>query len=364
MSRDEWVKTVEPRLRELGWWGDVRDASITGTDRLVRVNARRLKLIFDTNMRSRRATALWQRIQASKKLMPWLVYKSRDDARVRPEHRGWHNTVLPVDHPWWQTHFPPNGWNCRCTVVQMSDGMLARAKLKPSAGPPDDGPPRRFRNRATGEVSEVPRGIDPGWAYAPGRDYFEGLKPAPLDGPISRPALNARGPDGPLTPLPPPRNVPEGALLPREMSDEDAVAVFKEAFEGVSAEIDGVLVFRDKLGEPLVISNDFFQVRGVTKLTGDRREAINLLAWTVQEPDEIWWVWERVKDNRVKGGLRYRLTRRYVARFNVEREERAVVAVMEVSKEGWRGVTAFPSKDPGYADAEQVRGGVLAWRRE
>ena len=23
--------------------------------------------------------------------------------------RAWHGTVLPVDHPFWQTHFPPNG---------------------------------------------------------------------------------------------------------------------------------------------------------------------------------------------------------------------------------------------------------------
>jgi hypothetical protein len=113
-----------------------------------------------------RATALWGRIQAAKDRLPWLRYSAVMDSRTRPLHRAWHNIVLPVDHPWWQTHFPPNGWNCRCTVVQMSDRDLARRGLTPTENPPAD-PPVAFRRR-TGEVALVPRGIDPGFAYNPG----------------------------------------------------------------------------------------------------------------------------------------------------------------------------------------------------
>ena len=29
-------------------------------------------------------------------------------------------TLLPVDDPWWQTHYPPNGWGCKCWVRQVS----------------------------------------------------------------------------------------------------------------------------------------------------------------------------------------------------------------------------------------------------
>jgi uncharacterized protein with gpF-like domain len=32
------------------------------------------------------------------------------DGRTRPMHAAWHNTVLPFDHPFWKTHYPPNGW--------------------------------------------------------------------------------------------------------------------------------------------------------------------------------------------------------------------------------------------------------------
>ena len=50
-----------------------------------------------------------------------------DDTRT--EHASWHDTVLPADDPWWQTHFPPNGWNCRCTVQSLNDRDLDRYGL-------------------------------------------------------------------------------------------------------------------------------------------------------------------------------------------------------------------------------------------
>ena len=41
------------------------------------------------------------------------------DDRVRQEHAALERTILPVDHPFWDKHYPPNGWNCRCNVVQV-----------------------------------------------------------------------------------------------------------------------------------------------------------------------------------------------------------------------------------------------------
>ncbi|NTV80668.1 MAG: hypothetical protein HGA24_04505, partial [Candidatus Aminicenantes bacterium] len=43
------------------------------------------------------------------------------DGVTRPLHRAWNGTILPVDHAWWKTHFPPNGWRCRCTVRALDD---------------------------------------------------------------------------------------------------------------------------------------------------------------------------------------------------------------------------------------------------
>lgn len=49
----------------------------------------------------------------------YLQYRTAHDGRVRPEHAEMDGITLPVDDPFWDTNYPPNGWNCRCTVVQV-----------------------------------------------------------------------------------------------------------------------------------------------------------------------------------------------------------------------------------------------------
>lgn len=48
-----------------------------------------------------------------------LQYRTAGDERVRAEHQSLHNITLPLDDPFWSQFTPPNGWNCRCTVVQV-----------------------------------------------------------------------------------------------------------------------------------------------------------------------------------------------------------------------------------------------------
>ncbi|MDF7809924.1 DUF935 family protein [Hymenobacter sp. YC55] len=50
-----------------------------------------------------------------------LQYRTVGDDLVRPEHRKWDNITLPASHPWWQSHYPPNDWNCRCDAVEVVD---------------------------------------------------------------------------------------------------------------------------------------------------------------------------------------------------------------------------------------------------
>ncbi len=48
-----------------------------------------------------------------------LQYRTVRDGKVRPEHAALHGVTLPVTDPFWEEYYPPNGWNCRCTVVQV-----------------------------------------------------------------------------------------------------------------------------------------------------------------------------------------------------------------------------------------------------
>lgn len=49
----------------------------------------------------------------------YLQYRTAGDGKVRAEHAALHGTTLPVDDPFWDKYFPPLGWNCRCTAVQV-----------------------------------------------------------------------------------------------------------------------------------------------------------------------------------------------------------------------------------------------------
>ncbi len=48
-----------------------------------------------------------------------LQYRTQHDSKVRPEHAELHGVTLPPSDSFWEEYYPPNGWNCRCTVVQV-----------------------------------------------------------------------------------------------------------------------------------------------------------------------------------------------------------------------------------------------------
>lgn len=176
---ETWRKDVSAQLSKAGWFGPrmVKDPLGVDPDRMVDFSSpRRLKTIFWSNMNAARSAGQWERAQRTKKALPYILYVRTTSADPRPEHLLWVGIILPVDDPFWITHWPPNGWLCKCQVRQITareaQQLLGR---EPKEGgvvyrntAPDMGPDRPFRNRRTGEVTNVPAGIDPGWQTNPG----------------------------------------------------------------------------------------------------------------------------------------------------------------------------------------------------
>ncbi|MCS7029806.1 MAG: phage minor head protein [Bacteroidia bacterium] len=69
---------------------------------------------------SARMAKKWIQIQESKEEFPYLQYVTAHDDHVRPAHKALDGVIKPVDDPFWNTHYPPNGYNCRCTVKKLS----------------------------------------------------------------------------------------------------------------------------------------------------------------------------------------------------------------------------------------------------
>ena len=79
---------------------------------------------------------------------------------------AWHGTVLHADHPWFRTHYPPNGFHCRCIVQQLGEDDLERFGYKVSDGPPPGSElTRPWLDKRNGRIVQVPAGIDPGFAH-------------------------------------------------------------------------------------------------------------------------------------------------------------------------------------------------------
>ena len=191
----QWAKDLTPELQRLGWWGRQ-----TVTDPLTgeRVDAQlgspqRLRTIYNANLASARSAGQWARIERTRASHPYLLYLLGPSQEHRLQHVGWRGTLLTSDDPWWVSHMPPNGWGCKCYVRQMSAAKAQQLRtggltvtgepILDSAGNPTGHSTRikqavkttapatttrEWRNQRTGQVEQVPTGIDRGWDTNPG----------------------------------------------------------------------------------------------------------------------------------------------------------------------------------------------------
>lgn len=190
----QFRETLKPLLVKRGWWGvQMMDDPLTGESRQVQLGSdRRLRTIYDTNMRTARSAGQWERIERTKRAMPYLLYTLGPSREHRAEHLKWADLCLPVDDPFWQTHFFPNGWGCKCGARQVSkyeyEQLLKNGVTRNVPQLDDNGNPTgqvtresvpvrtqapatkrtKWLNKRTGEEELVPEGIDPGWDYNPG----------------------------------------------------------------------------------------------------------------------------------------------------------------------------------------------------
>jgi uncharacterized protein with gpF-like domain len=92
-----------PVLQAKGWWGrqKVYDPLRDTVSVVTLGSPKRLKTIFETNLRVSYAAGHWSGFERNKSARPFLRYVCVLDDRTRPLHRARHNLVLPVDHPYW-----------------------------------------------------------------------------------------------------------------------------------------------------------------------------------------------------------------------------------------------------------------------
>lgn len=130
----------------------------------------RTRVIFDNNMRSAHMAGRWEQLLANSDRRPYLQYRTAGDSRVRPQHKAWNGLIFPIGDAFWQTHYPPNGWGCRCTIRAYSEGDLGQLGVQPSK--PYEVKTRTVVSQDSEIKDQVPIGIDPGWDHNVGQSWL------------------------------------------------------------------------------------------------------------------------------------------------------------------------------------------------
>lgn len=80
-----------------------------------------LQTEYQTAVASSTMAARWVEYQKEADIFPMLQYQTVGDSRVRVSHQLLDGTIKPINDPFWSTYYPPNGWNCRCDVLQVPE---------------------------------------------------------------------------------------------------------------------------------------------------------------------------------------------------------------------------------------------------
>lgn len=185
---DEFRRDFKTIVRKHGWMGWKGEGTKAG-------EAWRTKVIWETNLLTSHAAGRYAQMTDPEVLAtrPYWQYRHADYvARPRPLHVSWHGLVLPANHTWFKTHWPPNGWGCHCKIRALSARDIERLNL-PISAPPDDGFDEHV-DANTGAVTHTPAGIDRGWDYAPGRTWAPALDKYPEA--LARQVVNEYARDG------------------------------------------------------------------------------------------------------------------------------------------------------------------------
>lgn len=149
---DQFRKDFRQIVTKHGWTGWTGEGTAKG-------EAWRTKVIYQTNMRTSYMAGRHAQLVAGK--FKYWVYRHSGAEHPRLNHLALDGIALPPEHPFWLTHFPPNGWGCGCRV----SGANTEAGIRRQGGDPDKPLPEGWDKR---DIEGNLPGIGKGWDYAPG----------------------------------------------------------------------------------------------------------------------------------------------------------------------------------------------------
>lgn len=178
---DTFKKELIPTLQAKGWWGKTEEGAQLGS-------ASRLDNIFRTNIQSAYSAGRYKTQMENVDDRPYWQYLAVMDSRTRPAHSALNGKVFRFDDPFWNTHYPPNGFKCRCRVREYDKKEIKDRGIKIESGTgkmvwedwplsmrsDETRPVAGYRDTKTGKTTFTDLGFstNPGkvaWEIAPGK---------------------------------------------------------------------------------------------------------------------------------------------------------------------------------------------------
>lgn len=158
---DAFRKRFGEIVRSHGWHGWTGEESKAG-------RAWRTRIIYQTNLSTSYAAGRLAQLREAG--FRYWVYRHSGSEHPRLQHKAWNGLTLPADHPFWQTHYPPSGWGCRCRVVGANGPEGAKLL---GGDPAYNTPPAGWDVR---DAKGLLPGVDNGWDYQPGATVVDTVR--------------------------------------------------------------------------------------------------------------------------------------------------------------------------------------------
>lgn len=101
-------------------------------------NKHYLKTEYNFTVQSASMAARWEDQQDDGGGRYLLQYRTAGDSKVRESHRKLEGITLPASDPFWDKYYPPNGFNCRCTVAKVRAAKYPATDSKKAMKAGDD----------------------------------------------------------------------------------------------------------------------------------------------------------------------------------------------------------------------------------
>ena len=93
-----------------------------------------LETEYNTAVLRARQAANWQQFEAEKDVLPNLKWLPSTSPNPGADHMPFWNTILPIDHPFWNQHRPGDRWNCKCELTSTAEPPTAAPDVPDGKG--------------------------------------------------------------------------------------------------------------------------------------------------------------------------------------------------------------------------------------